>query len=432
MRRAARLVRVWGIVAESSKSRTSERNGIKQCLKAGHTVILLGTGGVGKTTIAAALGIASATVGNHTAVITIDPARRLRDALGLRRLGYRPTHIDPRRLARAGLDPGLALFAMVLDVKHQWNAMVEGFIADRATRERILANRFYRMLAGQLAGSDAYAALEALYDLHEKSRFEVTIVDTPPAAHAFEFIQAPGRMARLLDSGAARLFSSASAFPGSRLAFRFASRASRRVMEELERFTGTEVLSSIADFFTSAAAATGAMVERFRKAERMLRSSTVHFVIVTTAEPDRLSHARELTEELAGEGLSSAAIVINRFLDEEASDIGANGRDGAMMPSGFRDASKRDPEVRRAVDYLEDYQRRLNMTAARVGEFIRELPDDVAIAAAPELAIETADLAMLRTIAEHLTQADSMSIGMAKPNTLRRRAARTGRKSKPE
>ncbi len=432
MRRAARVVRVWGIVAGSSKSRVSGQDGIKECLRTGHTIILLGTGGVGKTTIAAALGIASATLGNRTAVITIDPARRLRDALGLRRLGDRPTRIDPRRLARAGLDPRLALFAMVLDVKHQWNAMVERFIADRATRERILANRFYRTLAGQLAGSDAYAALEALYDLHEKSRFEVTIVDTPPAAHAFEFIQAPGRMARLLDSGAARLFSSASAFPGSRLAFRFASRASRRVIEELERFTGTDVLSSLADFFTSAAAATGAMVERFRKAERMLRSSTVHFVIVTTAEPDRLSHARELTEELTGEGLSSAAIVINRFLDEEASAIRANGCDGAMMASGFRDASKRDPEIGRAIDYLEDYQRRLNTTAARVGEFMRKLPDEVAVAAAPELAIETADLAMLRTIAEHLTGADSTIVGTANPDTSRKRSARTRRKSKPE
>src|SRR5262249_33531248 len=160
-------------------------------------------------------------------------AQRLRDALGLRRLGDRPTRIDARRLRRAGLDPALGLHAMVLDVKRQWDAMVERFVTDRRARERILANRFYRRLAGQLAGSDAYAALEALYDLHDEARFEVTIVETPPHAHAFEFIQAPGRMARLLESGAARLFASAASLPGSGLALRFASRAARRLMDEI-------------------------------------------------------------------------------------------------------------------------------------------------------------------------------------------------------
>jgi len=429
MRRAAQVVSLASAkgVAESSKFEASARPGIKDFLKTGHTIILLGTGGVGKTTVAAALGIASAKSGKNTAVITIDPARRLREALGLRRLGDRPTRIDSRRLARAGLDPELALFAMVLDVKRQWDVMVERFVTDRAARERILANQFYRRLAGQLAGSDAYAALEALYDLHDESRFEVAIVDTPPAAHAFEFIQAPGRMARLLESGTARLFSSAAALPGTGLALRFASRAARRVMDELERFTGTEVLSSMADFFTSAAAATGAMAERLRKAERMLRSPTVHFVIVTTAEPDRLSHARELAHELAGEGLAAAAIVVNRFLDEEAWAMRAGGRDGAAIPAGLRSAANRDPELGRAVDYLEHYQRGLDAAALRVEEFARDLPEEIAIAAAPELSIEAADLAMLKTIAERLTQADSAPVGAGK----RKPVARL-RKSKPE
>lgn len=410
---------------------------MKQFLKAGHTIILLGTGGVGKTTAAAALGLASAESGRVTAVVTIDPARRLREALGLRRLDGRPTRIDKRRLERAGLDPELGLFAMVLDVKRQWDALVEQFIADPATREHIFANRFYRTLAGQLAGSDAYAALEQLYDIHSSNRFEIAIVDTPPAAHAFEFIQAPGRMARLLDSGAARLFSAAPSLPGSGLTLGLARRATRFVIDQLERFTGTEVLSSIADFFASAAAATGALSDRFHKTETMLHSPTVHFIIVTTAEPDRLSHARELIGELAREGLSPAAIIVNRFLDEEAWDAADHDHRTARpaaTPAGPRGEADRDPELRATVEYLENYQRGLDAAAARVDHFVRGLPKHIELAAAPELAIETADLAALQTIAGRLT-GNWIPMVRARDRTSRspgKWSARAQRRAKPE
>jgi len=398
---------------------------------------LLGTGGVGKTTIAASLGMASAESGRDTAVVTIDPARRLREALGLRHLDGRPTRIDKRRLERAGLDPELGLFAMVLDVKRQWDALVEQFIADPATREHIFANRFYRTLAGQLAGSDAYAALEQLYDIHGSKRFEITIVDTPPAAHAFEFIQAPGRMARLLDSGAARLFSAAPSMPGSGLTLGLARRATRFVIDQLERFTGTEVLSSIADFFASAAAATGALSERFHKTETMLHSPTVHFMIVTTAEPDRLRHARELIDELAREGLSPAAVIVNRFLDEEGWDAADHDqrtvKPGARS-AGPRAASDRDPELRATIEYLENYQRGLDAAAVRVEQFARGLPEDIELAAAPELAIEAADLAALQRIAGRLIGGWIPMVRAREraSRAPRARSARSHRRAKPE
>lgn len=410
---------------------------MKEFLKEGHTIIVLGTGGVGKTTIAAALGIASAGLPRKTAVITIDPARRLREALGLRRLDGRPTRLDKRRLERAGLDPGLALFAMVLDVKRNWDALVERFVADPTARKQILANRFYRTLAGQLAGSDAYAALEQLYDIHGSGRFEIAIVDTPPAAHAFEFLQAPGRMARLLESGAARLFSAAPSIPGSGLTLRLAGRAARFVIGELERFTGTEVLTSITDFFTLAAVATGALADRFRKAEAMLRSPTVHFIIVTTAEPDRLRHARELIDELAREGVSPAAIIFNRFLDEEAWDAANHDPEATRLAPSLarlRAEADRDPELDAAIEYLQSYARGRAAAAARVEQFAHELPEHIGLAAAPELAIGVADLAALKTIAACLIGAE-MPVGRPRGRAIRPpggRPARTPRKRKPE
>src|SRR5690242_3269566 len=127
----------------------------KRLLEKDSIVILLGTGGVGKTTIAASLGLASAMRDLKTALITFDPARRLRDALGLEKLGGRPTPLDPSKLQEAGLEPRLKIAAMVLDVKGAWDQLVEQFIADPAARKRILENPFYKSLTEQFAGSES-------------------------------------------------------------------------------------------------------------------------------------------------------------------------------------------------------------------------------------------------------------------------------------
>jgi anion-transporting ArsA/GET3 family ATPase len=134
-------------------------NRVREIFKEGSVVILLGSGGVGKTTIAASLGLAAASKRFDTAVITVDPARRLRDALGLERLSSRPTRLDARRLRVAGLDPSMKLSAMVLDVKHAWDMLVERFVSSPQARRRVLENSFYRNLTEKFAGSDAYAAL---------------------------------------------------------------------------------------------------------------------------------------------------------------------------------------------------------------------------------------------------------------------------------
>src|SRR5260370_36773814 len=164
--------------------------GLKTILRNGATVILLGTGGVGKTTVAAALALAGASANLDTAVITVDPTQRLRDALGLARLGGHPTRIGAKQLRDACLAPTLKLSAMVLDVKGAWDAVVERFVADGATRRRIFGNPFYQSLTREFAGSEAFAALQQLYDLHQAGSFELERVDISPAFHLFGFLQA--------------------------------------------------------------------------------------------------------------------------------------------------------------------------------------------------------------------------------------------------
>src|SRR5579862_704395 len=288
---------------------------LKDLLTKGSIPILLGTGGVGKTTIAAALALAGASANLNTAVITVDPSKRLRDALGLARLGGQPTRIGARQLAAAGLDAHLQLSAMMLDVSGEWDAIIKRFVTDAKTRARIFDNPFYKSLTAEFAGSEAFAALQRLYDLHQAGAFELEVVDTPPASHSFEFLQTPARFIRLLDSRAARWLFTPSLSAG-RIAMKVASEAARFVVRELERFAGANVLSTISDFFAALADSIDAIVDRLHKTEALLHSPAVKFVMVTTAEPDRIRQARELLAQMDAEGLKLAAIVVNRFLDE--------------------------------------------------------------------------------------------------------------------
>jgi anion-transporting ArsA/GET3 family ATPase len=393
---------------------------LKDLLIKGSIPILLGTGGVGKTTIAAALGLAGAQANLDTAVITVDPTRRLRDALGLERLGGQPTRIGAKQLREAGLNPALKLSAMMLDVKGAWDAVVERFVGDAATRRRIFDNPFYQSLTREFAGSEAFAALQQLYELHQAGAFELEVVDTPPASHSFEFLQAPARVIRLLDSRTARWLFTPSLSAG-RIAMKLASDAARFVVRELERVAGQSVLSTISDFFAAMAESMDAIVDRLHKTEALLHSPAVRFVLVTTAETDRLRQARELIDEMDSEGLKLAAIVVNRFLDERTwHAVAESSRDsGGGGPLKYLEEiselrkevassrSSRDDgagaSLGKLTDYFEDYRRQTLDEIHRVADFARELPAGVKLAIAPKIEAGVLDLAALARVAEYVT-----------------------------
>ncbi len=385
---------------------------MKELLKKGSTIIVLGPGGVGKTTIAAALGLAAAVSELNTVVMTVDPARRLRDALGIDRLHGQPTLLNPKRFTEAGLSPSLQLSAMVLDVKRTWDTLVERFVASPAARQRILDNSFYRSLTEQFAGAEAYAALEQLYDLHEANRFALEVVDTPPVEHAFEFIQAPAHLIRLLDSRAGRwLFTPYLSAGGT--AVKFLGQAARFVVGELERFAGVHVLSSISDFFVTAAEAVDSITNRLRKTEGLLHSPTVHFIMVTTPEEDRLREARDLVREVEAEGLHLDAIVVNRFLDERTWEalVRAPERHPEHLDeiARLRAALGKDLAADRGlcgvVEYLENYRRRAYEDMERASRFARQLPGRVKLALVPEINFGVRDLAALARLAGALADA---------------------------
>jgi anion-transporting ArsA/GET3 family ATPase len=368
---------------------------VKELLKKGSLVVMLGTGGVGKTTVAAALGLAAAREGLNTALVTVDPARRLREALGLQRLTAQPTRLDRRRLRAAGLDGSIRLSAMMLDVKRTWDRLVHETIASAETGDRILENPFYKSLTEQFAGAEAYAALEQLDELHCSGQFDIAIVDTPPAAHTFEFFETPRHLIRLLDSPGSRWL-----FALGRNTLTIANRAARFVIAQLETFTGTRTLSSIADFFEVAAEAATALKEHLRKTEAMMCSGRVSFVLVTTPQDDRLHDALHLATLTRQRNFGLRAIVLNRMLDERTFYAVRGAR--RRLPAHLEEIGKvrsvlgqSTSKTDALVDYLEGYREHQVFEVEQAARFAHNLPPSVAIAVVPAIESGVRDLVTL-------------------------------------
>ncbi|MEO6029225.1 MAG: ArsA-related P-loop ATPase [Candidatus Binatia bacterium] len=271
-------------------------------------IVCVGSGGVGKTTTAAALGIASAKRGRQTAVLTIDPARRLRDALGITTLDGEPHRVP---LGRRGVKGSLD--AMVLDTKRTFDELIQRYAPTSAAAERVLTNRIYASVSTVLAGSQEYMAMERLHALAGSGHYDLLVVDTPPTQHALDFLEAPERLTALLTSRAAAILQNPSlilAREGSRLA----QAALSAVLRGLERFTGFEMLRDVAEFVGGLEEFSAGFQERAAAVAQFLREPATSFVLVTTAAPARVAETLAFHRELVRAGLPFAGFVVNRVL----------------------------------------------------------------------------------------------------------------------
>ena len=224
--------------------------GLRRGLTGRRMVVCVGPGGVGKTTVAAAIGLGAAVDGARVLVCTIDPARRLANALGLSSLGNVESRVPEHKFTEAGLRPKGALFAMMLDVKRTWDDLVTRHAPDAARRERILKNRLYQQMSSALAGSQEYMAMEKLYELATDRDYDVVVLDTPPTAHALDFLDAPDRILDFLGNETARALLAPAAAAG-KIGLRLAQLGGGAIAKTLARFTGPAVLSDLGDFLQS-------------------------------------------------------------------------------------------------------------------------------------------------------------------------------------
>ena len=274
-------------------------------------LVTVGTGGVGKTTVAAALGLAAARAGKSVLVMTIDPARRLADALGTGPLGHEARAVPAERLRAAGVTGGGTLSALMLDTKRTFDELVERFAPDPAARERIFANPIYRNLTDALGGSREYSAMEKLRQMHVEGRYDLIVLDTPPASHALDFLDAPRRLAGFLESQFLKVLLHPAAVVG-RASLRLFRSGSELVLRALERVTGLEFLTSISEFLLAFEEMLGGFSARAREVSLLLRDRACAFVLVTGPDLQQAKSAESFWERLQAEGVQLAGLVLNR------------------------------------------------------------------------------------------------------------------------
>jgi anion-transporting ArsA/GET3 family ATPase len=266
-------------------------------------VVCAGAGGVGKTTVAATIGLGLAASGRKVAVVTIDPARRLAEALGVDQLDNHPKRVEPDRFASAGLTLSGELWAMMLDVKRTFDELVALLAPDRQTLEQILANRVYRQLSSAVAGSQEYTAMAKLFELDHEDTYDVIVLDTPPSRSAVDFLTAPQRLDAFLGGRALKVLLRP---PGA--LFRMAG----LVLGALRRIVGASMLDDLTSFFMLLSGLVDGFRQRAADIQGLLRQPTTGFVVVTSPEESPIQEARYLASQLDQMGLHRTALVVNR------------------------------------------------------------------------------------------------------------------------
>ena len=271
-------------------------------------VVCCGAGGVGKTTISAALALRLASQGSRTVVVTIDPARRLATALGMNGLSDQPQRV-PADDALAGT--GGELWALQLDAKATFDRLVARYSDDDEARDRILGNRIYRHLSGAVAGAQEYMAVERLHELVDEGGFDHIVLDTPPATNALDFLDAPQRITRFIEGRALRMLVRPGMAAGG-LGWKILHAGSGTVLSLLERLTGAQLLRDLGDFLAGFDGMYQGFAERAQAVRALLLSGRSAFIVVAAPEPDALGQAVALTGRLDEEGFSLFGVVLNR------------------------------------------------------------------------------------------------------------------------
>ncbi|MDQ6698485.1 MAG: AAA family ATPase [Actinomycetota bacterium] len=281
---------------------------LEQLLAAKEIVISCGSGGVGKTTTAAALAaMAAINLGGKVLVLTVDPAKRLANALGLEQFGNTETRVPNEAFASSGIEPRGELWAAMLDTKQSWDDLVRRHAPDKRTLDAILANSLYQNISGRFIQSHDYIAMERLYEIHTAGTYDLIVVDTPPTRNAIDFLTAPDRMAEFFSSRLLRWLTAGSSS-------RIMTMASKPFYTVADRILGSQFLGDIAEFFGLFQKMAPGFVERAKAVTRTLEDRRTTFIVVSTLESAPLHEAEFFIDALHERRLHLGALVLNKVL----------------------------------------------------------------------------------------------------------------------
>jgi len=359
---------------------TTTAPGLRELVEQRRILVCCGSGGVGKTTTAAALALEAARAGRRAVVVTIDPAKRLADALGLDGLTGTPTKID-------GDWPG-ELWALMLDTKSTFDDLVVANAASPEQGQRILQNAFYRNISGALSGTQEYMAMEKLYELHQQTDFDLVVVDTPPTRNALDFIDAPRRLSRFLDHRLFRMVTS----PGRGIV-KAVNVAAQAFLRTVAKVVGAEVIEDAIAFFQAFEGMEQGFRERADAVFYLLSDDDTSFVLVASPRRDTIEEARYFAQKLGEADISVRALIVNRMHPTFG--------DGLAEATAARAATLGDSDLGGLYRNLADFQ----LVASREEHHLAGLAEAVApapVVRVPFLSIDVHDMDGLSQVASHL------------------------------
>jgi len=367
-------------------------------------VVTVGSGGVGKTTTAAAMAVHAAMQGRKVLCLTIDPARRLANSLGLDEMTTSEQDV-PRSLFQShGLECKGALSAMMLDTKRTFDGLVEKYASDERSRDRILNNQIYQYVASSLAGTQEYMAMEKLYEVRKDPQWDLIVLDTPPTSSALDFLAAPERLIDAIDSPAMRWF--LQVFEGAgKEAFGLVGRGATVLLKGIARFTGVEFLEQVAEFVSGINDLFGGFKERAEQVSNALRSPDVAFVLVTSPNPTAIVEARFFSDKLQAGGMNREVVIVNQvhsLLEEpnmSAEDQVTALRD--VLPESI-DSAHIQPRLSEALRTERGWAVADRAEVVRLRE---EMGAEERIVEVPAFDQDVHDLAALARVASYLTKA---------------------------
>ena len=359
-------------------------------------IVCAGAGGVGKTTAAAAISLRAAIEGKKTAVLTIDPARRLASSLGLKELSNEPTRVNARKFTAMGVKPKGSLHAMMLDTKTTFDKVIVQYAPTEEQAERILANRFYRNISGTLSGTQEYMAMEKLYELHADGDYDLIVIDTPPTRNALDFLDAPKRMTDFFESKVLRWFLLPYMKAGGGF-MRVANVAATTFLRIVKRIVGGDVLEDTAEFFSNLEGMYEGFKQRARDVSALLQSDDTSFVVVTSPAQESVIEATFFSSRLHDAGLPFGALVVNRVHPNLETGVNPRPRQLARLEKGDEDARF----LAKLLDNGEAFARVVRLEEKNLEELARKVPRHLWVRV-PYLEQEAVDFKGLSAVGDQL------------------------------
>jgi anion-transporting ArsA/GET3 family ATPase len=366
-------------------------------------VICAGSGGVGKTTTSAAIAAGLAARGMKVCVLTIDPAKRLADSLGLEELGNDARRIDPKLFDEQGIEMKGELWAMMLDPKATFDELIARQAPDEESRDRVLENPIYQQISGALAGSQEYMAMEKLFELHTEGDFDVLVLDTPPSRNALDFLEAPRRLTQFIEGKSLKVFMKPTGF-----AAKVAGRGATVALSVMKRIVGFDLIADLAEFFNAFSGMVEGFQARAKRVNKLLASPTTTFLVVCGPQGEPIDEAVYFHRKLVEAKLPFGGVIVNK-VHYPAEKLRGEVED---LPGALAEKLGDEDLGRRVAANFSDYQALAERDARNIEHLAREMRA-TGVIRVPYLDEDVHDLAGLAQINRYLFATGEERVAMA-------------------